>query len=97
VRQELENGARMGDPASRALLEAEGEPPDSLRYLLDWADRLARARTVGPHGVNGFTDEMIRAWAANMDVHPLPHEVDALLTLDVVMRFPDAGPDGAEG
>lgn len=81
----------MGDPTAIALLDGP-EPPDSVRYLLEWADRLASTRTVGPHGaLNGFTDEMIRAWAENMDLRPLPHEIDALLTLDLLMRFPDAG------
>lgn len=91
VRQELEVGARMGDPECLKRLTGP-EPPDSVAYLLGWADTLAQWRRVGPHGaLEGFTPQLIESWARLYDISPLPHEVDALMTLDVLMRFPDAG------
>jgi hypothetical protein len=86
-------GARMGDPDAIARLAGPGLP-DSVAYLLGWADTLAQWRTVGPHGaLEGVTPQLIESWARLYDIRPLPHEVDALITLDVLMRFPDAGED----
>lgn len=84
----------MGDPLAIRKLTGP-EPPDAVAYLLEWTDELARTRTVGPHGVDGFSYPMIESWARLTDRSPLPHEVDALLTLDAVMRFPEG--DGSAG
>jgi hypothetical protein len=85
-RRELEMGAQMGDPESIEKLEGP-EPPDSVRYLLDWADDLASGLP------DGFSWKEATAWAEAKDLHPLPHEYDAVRTLIHLMRYPSAEED----
>ena len=68
------------------------ECPESLDYLLGWANELARARTAGWHGVNGFTYEGIASWARLTKRRPSPMEVEALFAIDATMRYPGEDP-----
>lgn len=65
------------------------EFPEVLRYLWEWFTELERARSVGPHGVNPMSYQDIDAWARLLRRPVLPHEVSALMRLDLVMRHPD--------
>lgn len=87
MRRELENGARMGDATAIALLNGP-EPPDSVMYLLDLADDFVAS-------IETFSWEALRGWRELKDVELLPHEVDAIRTLYVLIRYPDAGEEGA--
>lgn len=64
------------------------ECPEELEYLLAWARELARTRTVGMNGPDGFTYPMIESWARLTGHEPTPLEVEALFLIDGAMRFP---------
>jgi hypothetical protein len=64
--------------------------PESLAYLWEWHLELARARTVGMNGPDPLTYQAIDAWARLTGREPWPHEVAALLSLDLVSRHPEA-------
>jgi hypothetical protein len=86
VRRELETAARMGDATAIAKLQGP-EPPDSVRYLDEWAADLASGMP------ERFSWNEATRWAEAKGVQPLPHEYDALRTLIVLMRYPNAGED----
>lgn len=60
--------------------------PDGGTYLWNWFGALQRTRQMSQHGIQAITYAEIAAWAALTDVWPLPHEVDALIDLDVAVR-----------
>lgn len=95
VGRELEMGARLGDEKSIALLNGP-EPPPSVAYLLEWADALGQYRTMGQHGWHRVAPESVESWARQRDLTLLPHEVDALATLDALLLYPDTGDDDDE-
>jgi hypothetical protein len=62
-----------------------------VEYVHDWFQELDRARPIGPHGPEGLTYQTIDVWARLPQRSPTPMEVQALLWMDVVKRFPNAG------
>jgi hypothetical protein len=75
---------RAGRKPPEAL--AGPEIPEPVAYLWEWFAELNAARRwsqVGPEPI-GYAE--LAAWAALTDRHPLPHEVEALMTLDLVTR-----------
>jgi hypothetical protein len=81
--------------AARGVVSAvkllAGPPfPESVAYLWDWFMELDRSRTYGMGGPDPLTYQAIDAWARLTDRHPAPHEVEALFSLDLVSRHPDA-------
>jgi hypothetical protein len=79
----------MATEAQRRLLA--GPPfPDLLAYLWDWFMELDRARTIGMNGPDLLTYQVIDAWARLTGREPWPHEVAALISLDLVTRHPEA-------
>jgi hypothetical protein len=77
--------AARGNPDAAARLESPPFP-ESLEYLDDWFSELSSTRGAGMHSIAPVTQEQIKAWRENNDVHPEPHEVRALLALDAVFR-----------
>lgn len=90
TRTALQAAARRGVASARTLL-ADPPFPESLDYLWGWWLELERSRTYGMHGPDPLTYQQIDAWARLTEQRPAPHEVAALLALDLVARFPDAG------
>lgn len=60
--------------------------PEGVEYLWLWFLELERTRQVSQAGIGALTYSEIGAWAALTDRRPRPHEVDALLALDLVAR-----------
>jgi hypothetical protein len=90
ARAHLEHAARRGHPAAVAALD--GPPlPESLLYLYEWSVELDEARGYDMNGPRPVSYPDVQAWAQLTDRRPAPHEIRALLALDVVWRFPDAG------
>jgi hypothetical protein len=89
-RAHLEAAARRGHPAAVAALEGP-ECPDAVSYLRDWLHELHGRSGVGMSGLAPLTYGAIADWARLTGRRPHPYEVRALLTLDAVMLFPDAG------
>lgn len=90
TRVALRATAKRGVASAIKLLESPPFP-ESLAYLWGWFLELERVRTYGMHGPDALTYQQIDAWARLTDRQPMPYEVDALLALDLVSRFPDAG------
>lgn len=68
--------------------ELDGPPiPPAALYLWRWFCELERTRQLGEHGVQAMTYTEIAAWARLTERTPYPHEVDALLALDVAVRL----------
>lgn len=77
--------AQRGSRVAQQALE--GPPfPESLGYLYDWFVALSAARREGLNGPAALTHQDIAAWASLMDERPAPHEVEALLLLDLTWR-----------
>lgn len=80
-----ERSARRGN--SDAIAKLTPPPfPDAVDYLYDWFNELSARRPLAMHGVSPITHEGIKAWRENMDLHPEPHEVEAILRMDTVWR-----------
>ena len=83
----------LTEKVRRKLLPAsalDGPPmPEELRYLREWVQELYGRSGVGAVGVNPLTYTTIMDWAVLTDRSVQPHEVQALMALDAVMRFPD--------
>ena len=70
--------------------ELEGpEPPDAMLYLLEWAYALCGRSGTSMEGLAPLSYGSIEAWARLMDIHILPLEVTALISLDAVIRKPE--------
>lgn len=65
--------------------------PEALGYLHEWLLELFGRSGVSMDGLAPLTYSTIADWARLTDRRPQPHEVKALLHLDLVMRHPDAG------
>lgn len=67
--------------------------PWEVAYLWRWFLELERSREVVVIGdtvqLKPHTPSEIEAWARMSDRRLLPHEFDALVQLDVAMRFPE--------
>lgn len=69
------------------------EFPEQLRYLWEWYKQQLYAQSgVNEHGFCPLTHTTIRHWAENMDEHPKPHEIEALLLIDKAYLFPGDPP-----
>jgi hypothetical protein len=88
-RVHLESVARRGHKESIARL-TEPYFPEALDYLWVWLKQLRRGLGEGMHGLALLTWTTFDAWCRRMQVNPEPHEVDALFSLDAVLRNPDA-------
>jgi hypothetical protein len=85
--------ARRGNAVARAKLD--GPPfPDALGYLWQWAMELQGRSGVGMAGLNPLSYGTIMDWATLTDQYPEPHEIEALLILDAVMRAPEPKDQG---
>ena len=62
------------------------EIPDEVAYLWQWFCELDLARRYGKLGPDPISYSEIGAWAALTDRQPLPHEVEALVMIDLAMR-----------
>ena len=89
-RDHLERAAARGVDAARKALEGP-EFPEPLRYLYGWLMEVHGRSGVDMSGLSPLTYATIADWAVLMHRRPRPHDVEALLTLDAVLRFPDAG------
>lgn len=89
-RLHLERAAAQGvDRAVRAL---EGPPmPEALQYLHNWLYELHGRSGVDLGGLSPLTYGTIAAWAQLTDRAPQPHDVQALLMLDLILRAPTTG------
>jgi hypothetical protein len=92
-RVHLAAAAARGNAAARAAL-AGPDCPDALRHVLEWARELHGRSGVGMAGLAPLAYGTIADWARLTGRRPRPHEVEALITLDAVLRHPEAGPDG---
>lgn len=82
-----EHLAALVERGKRSRAELDGPPiPPEGEYLWRWYCELERTRQMAAHAVQAMTYTEIAAWAALTDCWPLPHEVDALLTLDLATR-----------
>lgn len=91
TRESLEVSAQRGVASAIRELAAEPPLPECMAGLWERFQTLDQMRDEGMNGPKGFTPEHIRSAALLFDWHLQPHEVDALRTLDLVTRFPDAG------
>lgn len=64
------------------------EIPRELAYLWEWFMELERTRTVTEAGLEAIGYAEILAWATLTDRVIRPHEVEALVILDLATRFP---------
>ena len=73
-----------------ALEALEGPPfPEALRVLWHRFERLDAMRSVGQFGLERFTPGHIMAGAALFGWRFAPHEVEALVRLDLVTMHPE--------
>ena len=89
-RDHLLQAARKGNEDAQAALRGP-EPPEDMFYLVGWAEALYGRSGVSMEGLAPLSYSTIEAWARLMGVYPDPLEVQALITLDHVMRHPDRG------
>jgi len=64
--------------------------PDSLGYLWEWSRDLRRGTGTDMNGKAPLSWIVLDAWARHSGNAPAPHEIDALFSLDAVMRHPDS-------
>jgi hypothetical protein len=85
VRDHYTELARRG--RQDAIEKLEGYPlPDSVSYLYDWATHMVGRSGVGMSGLAPLSYGTVRDWATLTGNDPKPHEVEALMALDSVMR-----------
>lgn len=87
-RDHLEASAAKGNAHAIAAL-AGPEFPEALGYLYDWLQQLVGRSGADLNGTAPLAYGTIAAWAALTDQWPTPYEVEALLTLDAVVRHPE--------
>jgi len=81
--------ARRGNKSAQEELRGPGKRPAALEYLMQWFWELDRARMYDMNGKVAHTHASIKAWAELTGRQPKPHEIEALILLDIVSRFPD--------
>lgn len=91
----------MAHLVRRGRLEPErlhGPPfPAGLEVLWTWFNELRATRSVGMGGLEPLTYREVDAWARLTDRRPKPHEVQALMRLDLATRHvTDDEDDGTE-
>lgn len=83
-------GPHVAHLVSKGRLEPEkleGPPfPVGLELLWQWFNELRVTRSVGVGGIEPLTYSEIDAWARLTDRKLRPHEVTALMTLDLATR-----------
>ena len=67
--------------------------PEELEYLWVWHAELTRTREMGTYGPKALSYAEIDAFARLTDRNVEPHEVDALLQLDLASRVLTPEPD----
>ena len=90
-REHLEKKASGRNSVATALAreELEGGPdlPYALSYLWVWFLQLAAGRSSGGMGgIANISFADIVAWSTLMKTSPAPHEVEALMSLDIAFR-----------
>lgn len=81
--------ARRGNAHARKRLE--GPPfPEDLAHVWKWAQELYGRSGINMAGLNPLSYESLLAWAVLTDQWPEPHEIEALLAVDSVLRAPEA-------
>jgi len=86
-RANLQALADLGNLTAIAALD--GPPmPAALEYLHAWHGELARARRITEHGPAPLTYQDLLAWSLLTAQDPEPHEVEALMALDLVSLYP---------
>jgi hypothetical protein len=93
--------AHLALAASRGIVRARealaGPPfPEALAYLLAWAYALHGRSGVGELGFAPLTYTTVADWSRLMGLAVAPHEVEALMQIDGVMRHPGEPGDGAD-
>jgi len=80
----------MGSVSAKARLALLSKPerPEVLDYLWDWFCALNLSRGAGMHGLERLTYPGIESWARLMRCDIQPHEVDALMQIDVAYLYP---------
>lgn len=87
-----QHAAQRGNP--EAIARLQGPPyPEELDYLWRWAQDLHGRSGIGMAGIEPLTYSTIHSWAELTDQWPEPHEVEALILLDAVMRNPERPPE----
>ena len=73
----------------RAIEALDGPPfPEALRYLWTVFEKLDAMRSVGVNGLERFTPQHIQAGVQLFGWRLAPHEVEALVSLDLVTLYP---------
>jgi len=80
---------------AQAKLEGPGEPPSELWYLREWFGELTAHRRITMEGAEPIGWETLDAWARLTGRTPDSIEVDALMRMDLAVRYPKE-PEGAE-
>lgn len=83
-REHLENAVRNGRKP-QSVLDGPALPRE-VAYLWEWFGELECTRSANEVGLMPITYSEILAWSKLMDRNVRPHEVEALLMLDVTMR-----------
>lgn len=92
-RKHLQVAAKRG--LESAIKKLEGpDVPYALLYLWEYFAELDMARGEGFNGAAPLTYATIDAWSRLLDHKVQPHEVQALLSLDLAFRHPEAFQDG---
>jgi len=91
TRKHLESAASLGGrtPGSASAIKRLDNAPECplvLLYLWGWFVQLSAGRASGPMGSSGISFQDVDAWARLMDHQPKPHEVNALMMMDVTFR-----------
>jgi hypothetical protein len=89
-RAHLEHAAKRGVATAMAALTPPPYP-DAVAYLEDWTWQVHGRSGVSMDGLAPLSYGTVADWAALTGRDPTPEEVEALMQLDVVLRFPDAG------
>lgn len=72
-----------------ALADLEGcWFPEELQYLKDWSLELFGRSGVGESGFAPCSFETLYYWSKKKKVQVEPHEIDALILLDSIRRYP---------
>lgn len=79
---------RDGPLAARARKDLYDGPglPDTLSYLWAWFMELDATRQYTQIGMSALSFTDVRNWADLTQRKPRPHEVDALMRLDILVR-----------